>query len=263
MPTVRPIPESYYYSGQGRLLIGDRDPATGETYNFVHVGNCTALSIEISVDKSEHTESQSGQRSTDKTNIKKKNATIKFTAESLSPENLAIGLYGEALTVAGATVTDEPHRFTTGDDGTKIIALKYPSVSAVSVKTGAVVGSATAVEASKYRLDPEFGTIHVLDSSAFTGVKVFVSYTYGAVKRLDIFTKSLPDEKALRFEGLNTSNDDCVLLTVPRVAFDPVSSLPLINEEFGSVEFNGAVLQDGFIASGSQFMTQTVITPAA
>ena len=257
MPTTRTMPQSYYYSGQGRLLIGDRDE-NGNGYNFVHVGNVTALSAEIAIEKFEHKESMSGARAIDKTIIKEKKATVKFTCESLSLENLALGLFGESTTVAGSTVADEAHKFTAGG----AIALKYANVSAVTVQTGAELGAATTVDASNYTVDAEFGTIHPVDNGAFTGDNVYVSYTYGTAKKLDVFTKSFPDEKFLRFEGLNTVNDDLVLINMPRVTIDPLPGLQLINEELANVEFTGNVLLDPTISSGSQFMTQQIITPA-
>ncbi len=258
---TRPTPESYYYSGQGRLIMGTRDSVTGEAYGLIHVGNCTALSVEIAVENTEHKESMSGLRSTDKTTLKSANATVKFTAESLSPENLAIGLYGESLAVAGATVTDEAHKLGTPFVG-QLIPLKHPKVSAVIVSTGANAGAATVVDAAEYSLDADFGTINIIDPTAFTGINVYVDYTYGATKRLDIFTKTAPDEKFLRFEGINTVNDDLVLVNIPRVTFQPLPALQLINEEFGSAEFTGNILLDPLITEGSKYMTQHFITPA-
>jgi hypothetical protein len=259
MATSRPTPSSYYYSGQGRVLMGKRD-VNGKGYGFRHVGNCTALSVEIAIEKFEHKESQSGQRAIDLTVVKEKKATVKFTAESLSLDNLALGLFGEVVNVsAGSAITNEEHKFLAGGVG---IALDKPNVSAVSVKTGANSGTATAVTADKYRLDPEFGMIYPLDDTAFTGANVYVNYTPGAVKRLDIFTKSFAEEVFLRFEGLNTVNEDLVLVNIPRVAFDPLPASQLITEEIGSIEFTGNVLQDTTISSGSQFMTQTIIDPA-
>jgi len=256
---TRAIPQSYYYSGQGRLLVGDRNPTTGEVSNFIHVGNVTALSIDITIDKFEHKESQSGNRSIDLTIIKEKKATIKFTAESLSFNNLALGLYGEHATVTGDDVEDEPHKYTAGG----VVALLHPNVSAVVVKTGANVGAATVVNNTEYTVDAEFGTITPkAGTTAFTGANVYVTYTYGDYKLLDAFTKAFPDEKCFRFEGLNTVNGDAVLTIAPRVALDPLTGFQLINEELGSAEFNGNILQDTFIAEGSQFFTQRIIAAA-
>ena len=47
MAQIRPVPTSYYYSGQGRLGIGDRDPVTGAFDNVTYVGNVTSLTTDI------------------------------------------------------------------------------------------------------------------------------------------------------------------------------------------------------------------------
>ncbi len=105
MAQIRPVPTSYYYSGQGRLGIGDRDPVTGAFDSVVYVGNVTSLAADIAVQKFEHKESMSGDRGTDLTVVQEKNATFKFTAESLKLDLLAIGLYGASSSVTGGTVT--------------------------------------------------------------------------------------------------------------------------------------------------------------
>lgn len=249
-----------YYSGQGRLLVGKR-AASGEGYGLLGVGNCTGIEVAVAVEKYEHKESTSGLRAVDMTQIKSQTATIKFTAESLSLNNLAMGLYGEVVDVPGATVTDEAHTLTGEAD---MVPLKFPGVTAVSVAVGNDAGTAvdvtnTAGQFDKYEIDPKFGTLIIKDKASFpASSKVFVSYTYGAAKRLDIFTNPVPEERFLRFEGMNTANGEFVLLNVPRVTFDPIPAYQLINEEIGSVEFTGNVLLDPTISagSGSQFMTQ-------
>ncbi len=128
---TRPIPTSYYYSGQGRLLIGERS-ATGQGVNFIAVGNVTSLTIDLAVTKFEHKESMSGVRSIDATIITEQKATIKFSTESLSLDNLSLGMFGEKATTSSTVITDESHVYT--DAG--IVALKYPAVSALSISTG-------------------------------------------------------------------------------------------------------------------------------
>lgn len=128
---TRPIPTSYYYSGQGRLLIGERN-STGGGVNFVPVGNVTSLTVDIAVTKFEHKESMSGVRATDATIITEQKATVKFSTESLNIANLVLGLYGETSTTTSTAVVAEPHVYTAGG----AIALKNPAVSALTISTG-------------------------------------------------------------------------------------------------------------------------------
>jgi hypothetical protein len=238
MAVIRPTPSSYYYSGQGRLGIGERNAATGVVSNVDFVGNVTSLSIDIAVTKFEHKESMTGDRGTDLTLIKEKNATFKFSAESLKVSLLALGLYGTSSLVAGGTVVGEVHKARNG----LAIPLKFPKVTAVVLKK-----AGTAVPASEWDHDADFGTIYIKSDSVTIGaadVDVTVDYTYAANTTIEAFTVATPPERFLRFEGLNTVDGSFRLIDIPRAALDPLTGLEMINEELGSGEFNGNLLPD-------------------
>lgn len=258
MASVRPIPTSYYYSGQGRLGIGERNATTGELSNVVFVGNVTSLTVDIATTKFEHKESMSGQRAIDLTIIKEKNATFKFSSESLSLDALVTGLYGTQSSITGATVTDEPHNDV--KLGTAI-PLKHPNVSSVVVKKA----STTLTEGTDYQVDNGFGTVYILvGGTVVAGDDLTVSYTYGAATDLQAFTQATPPERYLRFEGLNTVNGDLRLLEIPRAAFDPLTGLEFINDELGKGDFGGNILPDlTIVATGkSQYFRETRIAGA-
>ena len=157
--TYRPTPDSYYYSGQGRLGIGDRNSTTGELKNVIFVGNVTSLTIDVEVTKFEHKESMTGNRAIDLTIIQEKNATFKFTSESLTLDLLALGLYGSKSTVTGAAVVNEVHLARRG----YAIPLLFPDISAVSIET--VSGATPLVIDVDYKVDYEFGLIYILSTS--------------------------------------------------------------------------------------------------
>lgn len=258
---ARPIPESYYYSGQGRLGIGDRDPVTGKFSNVIFPGNVTSLTVDISTDKTEHKESMTGQRTVDRTIITQKNATFAFTAESLVKELMAVGLFGAYTDLPAGTVADEEH--TVGNPGSAIV-LENQNVSDVVVTLDG--GAGTPAVDVDYEVDHGFGTIYIKAGSTLLvkDAKVKVAYDYGKRTRIDAFTQGTPPERYLRFEGLNTDNGDLVLLEIPRAAFDPVTGREYINEEFGTAEFQGNILLDNTItAQGlSQFFRETRVTAA-
>ena len=243
----RPTPTSYYYSGQGRLALGDRDTTSGELKNLLFVGNVTSLTLDIEVTKFEHKESMTGERAVDFTVIQERNAKFKFVAESLSLDLLASGLYGSKATIAGATVTGELHFAKRGF----AFGLLHPDVSAVSIETspGAVALDAGSAAGDDYQLDEEFGTVYINSDStnvpsATVETLVSVDYTYGAYDKIEAFTTGTPPERYIRFEGLNTLNGDLRVIDIPRAAFDPLTGLEFINEETGSGEFNGNCLPD-------------------
>ena len=249
MAIQRATPVSEYFSGQGRLIIGDRDPTTGIGFNFLEVGNVPALSIDIATTKFEHKESMSGNRGKDISNYKEKNGTAKFTLESWSKVNLAMSLHGIALSNTTATVLAEPHIYKLANP---IVPLKYPKVSVVVVKKGA-----TTIASTEYTVDLDFGTIRFNTTVAglADGDAITVGYTVGAYESVDAL--SLPNvvEKVFRFEGINTIDGKLVVVDIPRFSVDPLSTLPLINDELGSYDVVGNILQDPTITSGSQYFT--------
>lgn len=259
MASVRPIPESYYYSGQGRLALGDRNATTGQLSNLLFVGNVTSLTLDIATTKFEHKESMSGNRVVDLTIIQEKNATFKFTSESLDLSALASGLYGSSAAITGATITNEAHLATIG----RAIPLKHPNVSAVTVEKSS--GSVPLVEGVDFAVDEGFGTVYILATATVITVAntpVTVDYTYGAYDKLEAFTTGTPPERYLRFEGLNTVNGDLRMIDIPRGAFDPLTGLEFINEELGSGEFNGTILPDTTITQAglSQYFKERRVT---
>lgn len=246
MPSVRPIPESYYYSGQGRLGIGDRNP-DGTFTGLVFVGNVTTLTIDIASTKFEHKESMSGQRAIDLTIVQEKNATFAFTAESLRLDMLALGLYGTQSRNIGGTVASEEHVVRHG----KAIPLMHPNVANVLI-----TGSVQDVD---YLVDEGFGTVYpVAAGNLVEGETVEISYTYGAFDQIDAFTQATPPERFLRFEGLNTVDGSLRLIEIPIAAFDPLTGLEFINEELGTGEFAGNIKPDLTIveAGRSQFFRE-------
>lgn len=242
MATVRPTPTSYYYSGQGRLGIGTRNPTTGELKDVQFVGNVTSLTLDIEVTKFEHKESMTGERAVDLTIIQERNATFSFTSESLNLDLLAVGLYGTKSSVTGASVTNEVHLARRG----YAIPLLFPDVSALSIET--VTGATPLVEGTDYDVDYEFGLVYIRAAStvvdADPGENVNIDYTYATHDKLESFTTGTPPERYLRFEGLNTIDGSGRLLEIPRAAFDPLTGLEFINEELGSGEFGGTMLPD-------------------
>lgn len=260
MAIVRsPIPESYYYSGQGRLLMGERDPNTGRPIRLYQVGNVPALEIQLAVTSTQHKESMSGQRSTDLTLVTEKTPTINITLESLNLRNLAAAYWGEASEEAAGSVTGEVAKLTRG----AAIPLAHPGVTDLVITYDDSGTPATLAETGNYDYDPDYGTIYVLadatDVPENTGLDVTIAYSYAAHSRLDALTASAAPERFLRFEGLNTLNGDAVLVEIPRASFQPAQARALINEEVGQAEIVCDILLDPKITTGSKFFTERIL----
>lgn len=154
---------SKYYSGQGVVMIAERDAVTGKPMGLVPVGNVSDLKISISTSVLEHKESQSGQRSIDLRLTTETKAALSMTLESFSKENLEIALRGTAVAKAGAAVTAEASAAYFG----KISPLQYAKVSAVAVKAAAVTLTAFTVDGAAwdYKLNADAGSFMMNDGS--------------------------------------------------------------------------------------------------
>lgn len=268
MATNRTTPQSHYFSGQGRLIIGERDPKTGRSFNLREVGNCTALELTVQTTKTDHKESMSGERAIDLTLVTEKSATFKVTCESISLENLVLGLWGKIIESEASTVTDEPH-IAAGPGA--LVALFHQDVTAVVVSSTDAVP--VVIPASAYAVDPEFGTIRFNDTyvapaavaPSLEAGHITVAYTGAAgVKTVHGLTEVMPPERFVRFEGINTVDGDLVLVEFPRASFEPLASLPFINEELAAFDMTGTILRDNLIVGdGSKYFRQTYIESKA
>lgn len=239
---------NYYYSGQGSFYFAERT-AGGAAKGFIPIGNVTQATIDITVDKFEHKESESGQRLLDLTIIKEKKGKLNVTFDSLSMDNLALSLYGTRSSVTGATVTGEDIVGYLG----QTTMLSRPSVSSVTITNAA--GSTTYVAGTDYILNATYGTITVpATGSAITeGQALRANYTYAAYNNMEAFMTGSAPERWIRFQGLNTADGSRVLLDVFRARLDPMTGLSLINDELSVPQMSMDILADATKTSGSQF----------
>lgn len=229
-----------YFSGQGRVYIGERD-ALGNPKGLRFVGNVPELKISLDVETVEHKESQSGQRLTDLSYVKSKKGEFSCTLEEFLMDNLSLSLFGKVVKQTTGTATDEV--LPTADVG-HLIALARQNVSSVVVKDS--TGSPKTLPSTQYLVNDKYGSIIINDKT--TGgpyVEPFkASYTYGASKSVPMFTSPLP-ERWVRFEGLNTVDGNApVLIELYRVAISPTKELSVITDELAKFELSGQALAD-------------------
>ncbi len=236
-----------YYSGQGRVYVATRD-ASGNPGGFRWIGNVPSLELSIETDKFEHKEAYTGNRAIDVTVVTETKATLTFTIEDFTIENLALGLYGSNTTVTGTSITDEDIYVTAHATEDRVYRLANPNnISAVSI-TGLTV-------TTDYTVDIINGTITVLAGRGSTQTYP-VDYTFDTYTRTDVFTTT-SQEVWLRFEGLSTlDSGETTLIDCYRVAIDPMSGYSLINDEIGSAEMTGSILADTNRVAGQQFFQQ-------
>ncbi|GMU44588.1 MAG: hypothetical protein IT479_04325 [Xanthomonadales bacterium] len=231
---------STYASFQGRVYLGKRDLA-GNPLEVRSPGNVAELKLSLKTDVLEHFESQTGQRSLDHRMVKQKSATVNLTIEEFTKENLALALYGNHVTGAGGSVTDEPVGGPLPIVGDRYF-LAHPKVAAL-VLTDSAASPATLTAGTHYTADTDFGALQFLDITGFTP-PFKASYTFGTATEIGIFTQALP-ERFLRLEGINTAQGNAkVLVELYRVAFDPLKEISFISDEYNKFELEGSLLAD-------------------
>lgn len=253
---------SDYFSGQGVVLLGTRDPATGKGSQFIPVGNVSELKLAVATAVTEHKESQTGQRGIDLRLTTEVKATLSMTMENYNPSNLALALRGSTTKSAGATVTDEAGKFVPGT----VIPLARISVSAVTIQKGATTlvayaaGTSTAPDGEwDYKMNLEAGSVYWAatpkTSGLVTGDDITVDYTYATQHNIEALTSSA-SEKYMRFEGLNTADGNkSVVVEVFRFLTDPLKELSLISDNIQSFALEGSVLLDA-TQTGSKYFRQ-------
>ncbi len=231
---------STYASFQGRVYLGKRD-AAGLPVEVRSPGNVAELKLSLKTEVLEHFESQTGQRSLDHRMVKQKSATVNLTIEEFTKENLALALYGNHVTGAGGSVTDEPVGGAAPAIGDRYF-LSHPKVAALVLRDSAGT-PATLTLGTHYTADTDFGAIQFLDVTGFTA-PFKASYTFGTATEIGIFTQPLP-ERFLRLEGLNTAQGNApVLVELYRVAFDPLKEISFISDDYNKFELEGSLLAD-------------------
>lgn len=249
-----------YYSGQGSLYVAERDALTGKAKHFLPVGNVPELSLSIETTQFEHKESESGNRLIDLVLTTEKRGTFTFLVENLNMRNLALGFWGEDITVTAGTGVEDTVIVEEGLSGVRL-ALTHPKVSNVVVKDTAT-GLVTYVAGDDYTVDADNGVITIVPggdiatAAASDDFSLEVTYDHAQYIRMDAFTNVVAPERWLRFEGINTVDGKKVIVDIFRAQFSPLTDYGLINEELGSGSLSGQIIADPLRVSGSQFFRQ-------
>ncbi|HIE4801217.1 TPA: hypothetical protein ACXNDR_003933 [Serratia marcescens] len=202
---------------------------------FRFVGQADACSVELSAETVTQVENYTGQRLPIGELSLGKSGGLSLTLKDWSLENLALAMYGQVVKTPSGTVTSEPlpEGVAVGDR----IRLDHPFVSDV-VLTGAdalVLGTDYIVES------PAAGLIQLLTPAALTAS---VAYSFASNEILGLFS-TLPPERWMLFDGINTENDERVVIQFYRVKFAPISDLGLLhNDGYGELPITGNVLAD-------------------
>lgn len=243
----------YSYIGSGRILARKRGSA--EAYR--EIGNCSALTLGVETETKSLRDFRSPGGGTYNQVDRITAVTLAMTAHDLSPENLALALYGTTEAAAGGTVTDES---AIAYKGGYVILEGNPSAVASIEPAG---GGSPYVAGTDYVL--QHGAIFIPAASAIpapstpTTPNVLVTYTDRKGNVVQALAAAAA-ELELVFLGLNEADSGShVTVRAWRAKFGPASSIPLIGDDYASLEMTGALLADASKIGGESQYFQTFV----
>ena len=232
------------FSFQGKVYLGTR-LAGGIAGALRWVGDASKCDVSLKTDSETRKESYSGNRLPTARLQKGNDATIALTLNWANADNLVLGLYGTKAAVAGGSATGEtlPDDLVVGD----IITLDHGGVSALVI-TDSTGSPLTLTAGTDYELiSANGGMVEIKNLGSY--VQPFkAAYTHTASSDVTMFTAP-PPERYLLLDGVNTLDNSPVKLRLYRTQFDPASTIPLINDGFGTLELAGTVLYDAEAAA--------------
>jgi hypothetical protein len=228
------------FSFQGKIWLGERDVA-GKPKALAWVGDAPTLQLKFSTDKSDRTESFTGNRVQSAQLKKGKKVEMTMTLNYFGGKQLALGLYGTVNTIAGGTATAEafPDDVVVGDT----IALARGNVSDVVVTDSATSSPATLTANTDYAIESAAGGLITVKSLGAYTQPFKAAYAYAGGTDVTMFTGDIP-ERYLMLDGINTVDNSRVIVRLWRCAFDPIAQLDLISDDFGQLQLGGSVLFD-------------------
>lgn len=258
---------NWYFSGQGVIMVGRRDPITGNPIGLRPIGNCPEMRLAIATTVVNHKGSQDGQRATDARLQTEVNVTCSVTVENWNAKNLAEATRGSDELLPAGTSTDEAAKGFPGlVTSFKFIDWKNTTPPVIKVGAATLTPYTDGTEDWDYKLNPAAGSIMLNDGVLKPvdalptpvpegGYDLLATYSYGEQYLVSALTRPITDNW-LRFEGLNTIEENSpVIVDVFRFSNDPLKELALLSDTFGQFVIEGSVLKDDTRLAGSNYFS--------
>ncbi|HFE31937.1 MAG TPA: hypothetical protein ENJ17_01355 [Gammaproteobacteria bacterium] len=222
------------YIGKGSIYLGPFDGSAKAR----PIGNCAKLELAISEDKKELPDYQNAGGGVANSISRISGIEASITLHDISPENLALAVFGSASAVAAGTVTDESH---TAYLGGLVRLVNLPDTSTIVVTDS--TGTTTYVLDTDYSVN-EAGIVPLDTGAIVEGSTILVDYTKKAGNVVQAVVNS-GQEFTMTFVGLNEAQSGKpVVVDLFRVKFSPTQGLGFIGDDFAAMDLTGSVLKD-------------------
>jgi hypothetical protein len=238
--------------GRGAVLFDRFTAAGARTGEFLHLGNCSNLSIATKVQTIEMIDYTSSTSANYNQAVKKTDIDLKIDGFEISPDVLALIVMGTTTSFTQANATAAGFSTTLVPASLTSVQGKFFSIGARGITLPTLKqGTVTLVSGTDYSLfDPAAGVFQitvggaVVDSTAVTANYVQAAFTAGS-SSLSVVqaANSATIRGRLWFLPNNTTGPNVELLAW-NVSLTPDGDVPLISDDWIKWQMAGKILSD-------------------
>lgn len=228
------------FSFQGPIYLADN--VNGKPQNLRWVGDQSSLNFAIDAQFEERKENYTGLRTTSVRLKQSIAVNPEMVLRYITPENILLGVHGKLSKRAAGTATAEilPNDLTTD----AIILLDKGAISDLVLTDGTPTTPVTLIEGTHYVIESAAsGLIKILDVSTLVQ-PLSAAYSFGGSTNVSMMTAATPPVKYLYMEAINTVDGKRARVHLYKVQFNPLSSLPMTNENLADFSLSGTCLAD-------------------
>lgn len=232
-----------FYKGKGTGYLRKRSGTDG----LLPIGNASEIALAFAVAKQEMKDYENAGGAVADSISSIESATATVTLSNLNPENIARVTAGTTSTTTGGAVSSEGH--TVGAQGSFVKFAQIPDTDQTITVAGSG-GSPTYVEGTDYEV--KNGGIKILDGDIAAAADIEVSYTSLNARVVEALME-IGEEYEFYFDGLNEARaGKPVLVTMHRVKVNPTQGLPLISDDFATLQFTVDILRDDTVTGSTK-----------
>ncbi|NIP54105.1 MAG: hypothetical protein GWN00_01400 [Aliifodinibius sp.] len=237
--------ETKTYSGQGLMMISELG-TEGNPIGYLNLGRATSVEVVVKQDSLVHKSGQEGIETVDLVVHKDPIAEVTVKGVETDPEVIAELTGGFVETTPEDSfeeVTSSPvipgrvYPLTYVGSDTLVVTNEAGTVTYEDGVQYDIYGSGNSVRVYTLEEQAAKGAIDTIDS-------IKLKFSYNVPEQTKIITRFIPFEPmALRFEGLNTANNnDPVVVTFPEVNPQFLKKLALVAGKTSGWEFTSSVI---------------------
>lgn len=243
------------YIGTGKTKVAAYSSgASFAMRNFRDVGNASTLEFSFSEEKKELKDYQDPAGGVAASVSKVDKVEGKMSLRKISPENLALALWGTTSVLNTTPIVGEQHTINAGAF-IPTNRLINTSVAPV-VKKGATTVSAADYTVSKggITIAATIGTAGVVNGDAIT-----IDYTPVASADVQSLINAAPDV-SIFFEGVNAVDGKYNTVRIYKAKLGVASNISMIGDDFATLDISFTVLKDTTVTGAgiSQFLKQEI-----